>query len=200
MIALERPEQLIADGGVARSFKIHKENGSAECGREVIRVFACDIRHGARSARGREREEKCAFGLERIEPCGKGMSGAGADDNGVCWIEWAARSVSMNNGNLGPGLERDARAVCEGFVDFDSDDEAVRAHKLGEDSRVIARAATEMKDVVAGMNVEKTEMNSPKAGLAVVEALGRVENDERIFVEVASVCGFSKGLCAAGLD
>ena len=40
-------------------------------------------------------------------------------------------------------------------------------------------------------------MKGPEAGLAVVEALGRVEHDERILIDVARVGVFSEGLCAA---
>ena len=55
------------------------------------------------------------------------MSSAGADDNDFGGIEWALRAVGMKDGNLRPRLQRDARAGCERFVDFDGDDAAVRA-------------------------------------------------------------------------
>ena len=101
------------------------------------------------------------------------MRGARADNDRIGWIEWAARSVGMNDGDLRPGLERDAGAVREGLVDFDGDDVATRADKLGENGRVIACATTEMKDVVAGMDVKQIQVNCPEARLAIVQALGR---------------------------
>jgi hypothetical protein len=57
-----------------------------------------------------------------------------------------------------------------------------------------------MKDVVAGMNVEQAKMKSPKAGLAIVEVLGRVQNDERVLIYVSGIGAFSEGLCTADLD
>jgi hypothetical protein len=102
--------------------------------------------------------------------------------------------------DLRPGLESDARAIRKGLVDFDGDDAATWAGKFGENGRVIACATTEMKNVVARMDVEQVQMNSPKAGLTVVEALGRIENNERILIYVARFGAFSEGLFAAGLD
>jgi hypothetical protein len=61
------------------------------------------------------------------------MRGASADDDRIGWIEWAPRSVGMNDDDLRPGLERDPGTICEGFVDFDGDDAAMRANKLSED-------------------------------------------------------------------
>ena len=104
------------------------------------------------------------------------------------------------HGDLRPGLERDAGAVREGLVDFDGDDVATRADKLGENGRVIACATTEMKDVVAGMDVKQIQVNCPEARLAIVQALGRIEDDKGILVNVARVGAFSEGLCAADLD
>lgn len=57
-----------------------------------------------------------------------------------------------------------------------------------------------MKGVVAGINVEQTQIKSPEAGLAVVEPLGCVENDERVLIYVLGIGAFSEGLCAADLD
>ena len=110
------------------------------------------------------------------------------------------RAVGLNDGDLRPGLERDAGAVREGLVDFDGDDVATRADKLGENGRVIACATTEMKDVVAGMDVKQIQVNCPEARLAIVQALGRIEDDKGILVNVARVGAFSEGLCAADLD
>ena len=162
VVALECPGEFIADGGVARSLEIDKENRTAERGREEIGAFAGEVCHGAGPARGSEREEKLAFGLEGGEPCGERMRGAGADDDHVGGIERAARSVGMDDGDLGPRLERDAGTGRESLVDFDGDDVALRAVKLGEDRRVIAGAATEMKNVVAGMNVEQAQDERPR--------------------------------------
>jgi hypothetical protein len=114
--------------------------------------------------------------------------------------EWALRAVGMDDGDLRPGLERDARTGGEAFVDFDGDDISPRAGKLGENGGVIARAATEMKDVVAGVDVEQAEVRGPKAGLAVIQALGRVEHDEGILIDVSGLVAFSEVLCAAGLN
>ena len=128
------------------------------------------------------------------------MCGAGADDNCIGWIEWAVGSVGMNDGDLEPGLERDPGTGCEAFVDFDGDDAAMRADNLGEDGRVVACATTKMKDVIARMDVEQAQMKCPKTGLTIVEALGRVENNERVLVNIPRICAFSEGLCAADLD
>ena len=65
------------------------------------------------------------------------------------------------DGDLRPGLERDAGTIGESLVDFDGDDAAVRADKFGEDGRVIAGATAEMKNVVAGMNVEQAQDEWP---------------------------------------
>src|ERR1700690_4174411 len=108
------------------------------------------------------------------------MRCSGADDDDIGGMEWALRTVGMSNGDLWPGLERDARTGGEAFVDFDGDDISLRAGELGENGGVIARAATEMKDVVARLDVEQAEVRGPKAGLAVIQALGRVEHDEGI--------------------
>ena len=123
----------------------------------MIRVLACDVGHGAGSARGREREEKFAFGLEGGKPCGEGMRGAGADNNRIGWIERAARSVGMNDCDLRPQLERNASAIGEDLVNFDGDNAAVRADKFSENGRIIASATAEMKNVVSGMNVEQAQ-------------------------------------------
>ena len=155
-------------------------------------ALAGEVGHGSGAARGRERKKKLAFGLEGGEPCGQRMRCAGADDNDVGGIEWAPRAVGMNDGDLRPGLERDARAGRERFVDFDGDDAAVRAGELGEDGGVIAGAAAEMKNAIAGVNVEQAEMKGPQAGLAVVQALGRVENDQRIAIDVAGIGALSE--------
>lgn len=200
VVALERSGQVIADCGVARSLKIDKEDGPAESRCEDIRVFVRDVCHSARSARGSEWKEKLAFGLKGSEPCGQRMRGACTDDDDIYRIEWAAGAVSMNNDDLRPGFERDARAVREGLIDFDGDDAAMGAHKLGENGRVITSAAAKMKDVVTGTNIEKAQMESPKAGLTVVEALCGIENNERVLVNIPRICAFSKGLCPADLD
>lgn len=133
VIALERTFEFITDGGVARSLKIDKEDGTAKCSRKEKRAFAHDVRHGAGPARGREREKKLAFGLECGEPCGQRMRGAGANDDHIGWIEWALRPVGMNDGDSGPRLERHTRTGRERLVDFDGDDAAMWANKLGED-------------------------------------------------------------------
>ena len=73
------------------------------------------------------------------------MRGAGADDDHVGGFEGAARAVGMDRCHLRPGLERDARAGRQAFVDFDRDDFAGRAGELGEDGGVIAGAAAEMQ-------------------------------------------------------
>ena len=130
VIALERPSQLIANHWITRSFKIDKENGTAERSGEHIWAFSGDICHGAGTARWSEREEKLAVGLKSCEPCGYGMRSAGAGDDGVGWIEWTARSVGMNDGDLRPRLERDAGAISEGLVDFNSDDTTLQTNKL----------------------------------------------------------------------
>ena len=121
-IALERHGELVADGGIARSGKIDKENGAVECGREEIGAFASDVRHGSRPSRGGERKEQLAFGLEGGEPGGERMRGAGADDNHVGGLEGAACAVGVDHGDLRPGCECSARTGCKAFVDFDGGD------------------------------------------------------------------------------
>lgn len=128
------------------------------------------------------------------------MRCAGANDDHIGWIERAARPVGMNDGDLWPGFESGASAIREGRVDFDGDDAATRADKLAENGCVIAGATTKMNDVIAGMNVEQAQMKCPKAGLTIVQTLGRVENDKRILVHVARVGTFNEGLFAARLD
>jgi len=200
VVALERPSQFIADCGVTRSFEIDEENGAAKCSCEKIRVLACDVCHGAGTARRSERKKKLAFELESGKPCRQWMCCAGAHDNRVSWVEWAARAVPMKHDHLRPGLERDAGSIREDLVDFEGDDVATRADKLGENGRVIACATTEMKNVVAGMDVKQVQVNCPEARLAIVETLGRIENDKRVSVEVTRIGAFSEGLCAAGLN
>src|SRR5208282_1771288 len=110
------------------------------------------------------------------------MRCAGAYDDVVGWIEWTTRSVGMNDRDLRPRLERDPGAICEGFINFDGDYAAGRAHKFGEDSRVVASATTEMKDRIARLNIEQAQVKRPKAGLPVVQVLVRVKNNKRILV------------------
>lgn len=200
VVALKRTSQFLADCRVARSFKIDKKDGTAECGCEDAGALAGQIGHRARPARGREREKKLAFGFERGEPSGQGMRSAGAGDNGVGWIERPARSVGMHDGDLGPWLQSHPSPGCESLVNFDCDDVAMPTNKLCEDGRVIPRSATKMKNRIAGMNVKQAEMKSPKAGLTVVDAPGGIENDQRIPVEIVRIDGFSEGLRAAVLD
>ena len=102
--------------------------------------------------------------------------------------------------SLWPGLKRDARTGGERWVDFDGDDISLRAGELGEDGGVIARAAAEMKDAIAGADVEQAEVKGPQAGLAVVQALGRVEHNECILIDVLGIGAFSEPLRAAGLN
>ena len=45
-----------------------------------------------------------------------------------------------------------------------------------------------MKNAIAGTDVEQAQMNGPKAGLAVVQALSLVEHDERIAVRRRRIC------------
>ena len=99
-----------------------------------------------------------------------------------------------------PPYQRDARTRGERFVDFDGDDISLRAGKLGEDGGVIAGAATKMKDVIAGPDVEQAKMKCPEARLTIVQVLGRVEHNERILIDIARIVAFSEVLCAAGLN
>ena len=128
------------------------------------------------------------------------MRCAGADDDDVGGIEWTVRAVGMSNCDLRPGLERDARAGSECRVDFDGDDFSLRAGELGKDGGVIAGAATQVKNVVAGSDVEQAEVKCPEAGLTIVQMFGRVEHDERIAIDIARIGAFSKVLRAAGLN
>ncbi len=200
MIALESAGEFIADGGVARAFKINEEDGPAEHGREEVGALAGEVGHGSRAARGCEREEELAFGLEGGEPCGDGMRCSCADDDDVRGIEWALRAVGVGHCDLRPGLERNAGTGGEAFVDFDGDDFSVRAGELGEDGGVIARAATKMKDAIAGADVEQDEMKCPEAGLTVVQAFGRIEDDEGIAIDVLRIGALSEPLGATGLN
>jgi len=200
VIALERAGEVIADCWVAGALKIDKEDGTAEHGCEEICTLAGEIGHGSRTARGCERKEELALGLEGGEPYGERMRRAGTDDDDVSRIEWALGAVGVDNGDLGPGLERDARAGREGFVDFDSDYLSLRAGKLCKNGGVIARPATEMKNMIAGANVEQAEMKCPQTGLSIVQALGRVEHDEGVTIDIAWIGAFGEVLCAAGLN
>lgn len=200
MIALKRTGELITDRRVARAFKIDKKDGAAEHSRKEIGVLAGEIRHGSRATRGCEREEELAFGLEGSEPCGERMRGAGAYDDDVGRVEWALRAIGVDNGDLRPEFERDAGSSRERCVDFDSDDLSLRAGEFGEYGGVIARAATKMKNMIAGVNVEHAEMKCPEAGLTIVQALGRVKHNECILVDVLGIGAFGEVLCAAGLN
>ena len=171
LIALERAGELVTDCGFARPLEIDKEDRAAKHRSKKVGAFAGEVGHRSRAARGGEREKKLAFGLEGGEPCGERMRGAGADDDDVGWIKWALRAVSVSDGDLRPGLKRDARTGGERFVDFDGDDFSMRAGELGKNGGVIAGAAAEMKNVIAGMNVEQAKVEGPQAGLAVVQEL-----------------------------
>jgi len=200
VVALERAGKLAVRSRIARTLKIDKEDGTTERCREETRTLASNGCHGARTARWSERKEELAFRIESGEPCRKRMRCAGADDNDVDWIERTLCAVGVNEGDLRPWLKRDARASRECFVDFDGDDAAMRAGKLGEDGRVIACAAAEMNDAITGVDVEQAEMKGPQAGLAVVQSLSRIENYQRIAIDVAGIVALGEELCTAGLD
>src|ERR1700733_11287802 len=102
----------------------------------------------------------------------------------------------MNDDDLRPGLKRDARTNGECFVNFDGDDFALRAGQFGKDGGVVAGAATKMKKAVAGVDVKQAEVEGPEAGLAIVQALGRVENNESVAIDIARIVAFSEQLRA----
>ena len=59
-IAAQRLGKFVADGGIARSCKIDKENRALERGREEVCAGAGEVRHGSGPSRGGERKEEFA--------------------------------------------------------------------------------------------------------------------------------------------
>lgn len=128
------------------------------------------------------------------------MRSAGTDDNCIGGRERAARAVGMEHGDLRPGLKCGTRAGCEAFLNFDCDNFAIQAGKLGEDCSVIAGSAAEVKNAIAGANPEQVEVNGPEAGLAVIQALRFVEYDEGVAVHMCRVSVLSKPLISIALN
>ena len=111
------------------------------------------------------------------------MRCASADDDHVGGFERSTRAVGVEHRNLRPWLERFARASCEARLDLDSGDFAGGTCELSEKGRVVASAASEVEDLVAGLNAERFEVNSPQAGLTVVEVLRFIEHNKSIAVD-----------------
>ena len=200
LILLEGLGEFAADGRIARAIEVDEEDTAIQRGREEIGRFASEMRHCARAARGGEWEEELAGGLDGGEPGHERMCGAGTDDDDVGGLKWAARAISMDDGDLRPWLECDARTGGEAFIDFYGGDSAGGAGELGEDRGIVAGSGTEMENPVASPHAEDVEMNGPEAGLAVVEVFGLVENDEGVAIEASRIAIFSEPGCAATLD
>lgn len=200
LVTAQRPGEFMADGWIARSREIDKENRTVQCSCKLIRADAGEVRHGPRTSRRGEGKEEPAAWFEGGKPRGQRVRGAGADDNYIGWLEWAAGAVGVEHGYLRPGFERGARTGREAFFDVDCGDFARRAGEFGEDGRVVTGAAAEMKNAIAGLNAEQVEMNGPQAGLAVVQMLGFVEHDERVAVNVGGVGVGGEAIAAAALN
>jgi hypothetical protein len=67
----------------------------------------------------------------------------------------------MDRGDLRPWLECGARAGRKAFLNFNRGDPAGRPGEFGEDGGVVACAAAEVENAIAGANLELVEMDSP---------------------------------------
>ena len=106
----------------------------------------------------------------------------------------------MDHGDLRPWLECDARTGCKAFLHFNCGHFAGRAGELGEDGSVVARAAAEVQNQIAGANPEQIEVDGPEARLAVVEVLHPIEHDESVAVHVRRIGILGEPARAAALN
>ena len=133
VIALERTFEFITDGGVARSLKIDKEDGPAKCSRKEKRAFAHDVCHGAGAARGREREESLPSGLRAASHAGRGCVAPALTTIALVGSNGPRAPSAWTTVTCDHGSSAIASTIRERLVDFDGDDAAMWANKLGED-------------------------------------------------------------------
>jgi hypothetical protein len=77
-------------------------------------------------------------------------------------------------------------------VDLDGGDAAARADDFGQDGAAVASAGADMDDILATCQIELIEHGSPQAGLAVVEALGLVDRDQNVVMEMRRIVPFRR--------
>ncbi len=86
-----------------------------------------------------------------------------------------------------PPLKCVASALSNRFIQFDRRNPSVRGDEFGEDGRVIAGAAAEMHHCLAGPHVQFIEEMGPETGLSVIDALGFIDGDEHVVIDVPRV-------------
>jgi hypothetical protein len=87
----------------------------------------------------------------------------------------------------GAGVDHDGTAEGEVGVDLGGRDPARRSDELGEDGREVARAATDVEDVIALADVEGLNEEAQKARLAVVQPARFVDGHQHVVIEMSRV-------------
>ena len=103
------------------------------------------------------------------------MRGSGTDHQVIDGLKGADGTVGVDDGDLRPERQCDARPVCDGCIDFDGGDFAFRPDEFGKNGGVIASAAAEMKDMIVAADAKPVKVGGPETGLAVVDSFGCVE-------------------------
>lgn len=114
-----------------------------------------------------------------------GRSGEGDDDVDLAGVMRGA--VSGNDLDLRPGREIVLGAFGQVAVMLDRGHASFGADHLRQDRSVVAGAGTDLQHALAMLDVQLIEQSGPQAGLAVVEAAHRIDDDQNIMVEAARI-------------
>ena len=115
------------------------------------------------------------------------MGRRGTDDDGIDLALIVRAPVVVDDFDLTPWAQVDARFGGELAVVFDRNHPAVWRDELGEHRRAIAGASADLHDPLAVLPVEGVEIARPKARQAVVKPARLIDRHKGVMIEPGRV-------------
>ena len=191
LVEMQQFGELAIDIGVTGSAESNKEDAKFQPASKTVLALAGQQGHSSRPLCASQWKQELSAWFDGGKPGRKRIGSAGTQDNSVGGFEWSAGSVSMDDCDLRPRRQRNARPFRNGLLNFDGRDSSLRASDFSQDCGVIPGAATEMKYVIASLNAKLIEKRGPETWLPVVYAPGFVESYQHIVIDIPRISVFS---------